>query len=101
MPNTVQHTVRATKPLFKLLLLTNRPYAEMCVSKNPAAKPSKHEVERTVSEGKGRRGLGDKKQLQPLLKGDISGHPSKRSPSKCISVALKESILQDGIISLK
>ena len=35
----------------------------MCVSKNPAAKPSKYEVERTVSEGKGRRGLGDKEQL--------------------------------------
>lgn len=63
MPNTVQHTVHAMKLLFKLLLLTNRPYAEMCVSNNLAAKPSKYEVKRTVSEGKGRWGLGDEEQL--------------------------------------
>lgn len=73
----------------------------MCVSKNPTERPSKYKSERTMSEDKVRWGLGEKEQLQPLLKEDISGHPSKRSPSKCTSVAPRESILQDGIISLK
>ena len=35
----------------------------MCVSKNPAVRPSKYEVERMVSEGKVRQGLGEKEQL--------------------------------------
>ena len=74
MPSSVPNAAKCSK-LLLLLVLTNRPYAEICVSKKTTMRPSKsQEVERTMSEGRVRRGW-EKGTSCGLFQEDISGHP--------------------------
>lgn len=102
MPRKVPNgsTRHASKMLAVLIIFVitvkKQTLAETCVRTPPEGL----QTMRTMSEGKVRRGWGERKQLSPQRRGHFRS-PHQKKSLQMSSIAPRESILQDGIISLK